>query len=214
MYLKKTTRKKDNRTYLSIADGFHDPVKGHSRTKTVRSLGFLDELEKQYDDPITHFKEIVRRMNEEKKKQFISIDMNLNEVIDPKMQRKNLGYAVLSKIYHELSLHTFFYNHSRNTKAEYNLNNIVKLLVFMRIINPTSKRGTLEEKGRLFDNTDFTLDDIYRSLNHISKLSESAQKWIYNHIPNRNTETVYYDLTNYYFEIDEQDELRRRGVAI
>jgi len=213
MYLKKTTRKKDNRTYLSIADGFHDPVKGHSRTKTVKSLGFLDQLEKQYDDPITHFKEVVKVMNEEKKNRFISIDMDLNEVIDSKMKRKNLGYAALSKIYHELSLHTFFYNYSRNTKAEYNLNNIMKLLVFMRVINPTSKRGTLEEKGRLFENTDFTLDDIYRSLNHISKLSESAQKWIYNRIPNRKTETVYYDLTNYYFEIDEQDELRRRGVS-
>jgi len=213
MYLKKTTRKFDDRVYLSIVDGFHDPQKKHTRTKTIKSLGFLDELQKEYPDPIAHFKKIVCEMNEEKKNKSVSLEFDLSNSLTPGDDAKLLGYAPLSKIYHELDLHSFFINRSQNLKVNYNINNIVKLLVFSRILDPSSKKKTYENRNRFFENTDFSLDDIYRSLTHINKHRDTAKLWIHNHIPDRNTDLVYYDVTNYYFEIDEPDELRRKGVS-
>jgi len=213
LYLKKTTRKFDERVYLSIVDGFHDPQKKHTRTKTIKSLGFLDELQKEYPDPIAHFKNVVDEMNKEKKNQVVNMDFNLSNSLGEGDNAKLLGYAPLSAIYHELELDTFFINRTQNMEVEYNINNIVKLLVFSRILDPGSKKRAYENKDRFFENTDFSLKDIYRALTHINKHRNAAQLWIHKHIPNRNTELVYYDVTNYYFEIDEQDELRKKGVS-
>jgi hypothetical protein len=66
MYLKKT-KQRDGRLYLSIADGHYDPQKGHTRTITIEKIGYLENLLKQYDDPISHFKEVVAQKNAEKK---------------------------------------------------------------------------------------------------------------------------------------------------
>lgn len=66
MYLKKSENKKTGRTYLYIADGYHDKQKGYTKTITVKSLGYLDVLKKDFDDTIAHFTEVVRKMNEEK----------------------------------------------------------------------------------------------------------------------------------------------------
>ena len=213
MYLKKTTRKFDDRVYLSIADGFHDPHKKHTRTRTVQSLGFLDELQKQYPDPIAHFKQVINEMNKEKGSNSVSLDLDLSSVLAEGDSAKLLGYAPLSKIFHELELDTFYVNRQRNLSIDYSLNNIVKLLVFERILNPGSKKRAFENKEKYFENTDFSLDDVYHSLDIINRHKNALQQWIFSHIPNRNTELVYYDVTNYYFEIDEQDELRRKGVS-
>ncbi|KUK63097.1 MAG: Transposase IS4 family protein [Desulfotomaculum sp. 46_80] len=144
----------------------------------------------------------------------LSIDMN--ERIKPDFPRKNFGYAALSKIYHELGIHTFLINRQRNLDIDYSLNNIVKLLVFSRLLNPASKMKTYEEKGSYFENNDFSLDDVYRSLSLINKYKDALQLWIHQRICEsygRNTELVYYDVTNYYFEIDKPDELRKKGVS-
>lgn len=66
MYLKKSKNNKTGRTYLYIADGYHDKARGYTKTITVKSLGYLDVLEKEYDDPIAFFTEEVKKMNEEK----------------------------------------------------------------------------------------------------------------------------------------------------
>ncbi|NNN22226.1 MAG: hypothetical protein HKL80_09535 [Acidimicrobiales bacterium] len=89
--------------------------------------------------------------------------------------RKNLGYAALSLIYHELSLHTFLYNKSRSWKSHYPINEIMKLLVFSRILSPASKKRTYEEKDKFFEKMDFSQDDLYRSLGSINTLKDSVQ---------------------------------------
>ena len=92
MYLKKSKNNKTGRTYLYIADGYHDREKGYTKTVTVQSLGYLDVLEKQYDDPIAHFSEVVKQMNEEKKQQKLSVPMqiSLNEKLE--LNRKSRLY--------------------------------------------------------------------------------------------------------------------------
>lgn len=218
MYLKKSKRS-SGRIYLSIADGYYDKERGHTRTITIKSLGYLDELEKLYDDPIAHFEQEVKKMNEEKaaKKRPISFSIDPQErLVIGVANRKNFGYAALSKIYHKLDIDKFFINRQRSQKMDYSANNIMKLLVFSRLLFPASKKKTYENKDSFFENTDFSLDDVYRCLSFFNKHKDNLQLWLHQRISQlykRNTDLVYYDVTNYYFEIDEQDELRKKGMS-
>ena len=102
MYLKKNCNKETGRTYLSIAQKYRHPVKKVSTDRNVKSLGYLDELEKKYKDPIVHFKEVARKMTEEdnaRKKVILNINMD-EELVRDSRGRKNLGYAAILKIYH------------------------------------------------------------------------------------------------------------------
>lgn len=219
MYLKKSTNKKNNRTHLSIVHNIWDSKNKKSRTKTIQSLGYLDELSKEFSDPISHFESVVAKMNEEKQIENDSntVSINMDEKIDSdNTDRKNFGYAALSKIYHELEIDKFLFNRQRNLDVEYSLNNIMKLMIFSRLLDPCSKKKTHENKDQFFENTDFSLVDIYRGLSKINKYRDELQIHIYEHIKEqygRNTDLVYYDVTNYYFEIDEPDELRKKGVS-
>ena len=132
------------------------------------------------------------------------------------VNRKNFGYAALSKIYHELQIDTFLKNRQRHSNEEYDANAIMKLLVYSRLLYPASKKRTYEDRDAFFEKFDFSLDDLYRCLSLFNKHSDALQLWLHEHIKehyNRNTDLVYYDVTNYYFEIDEQDDLRKRGVS-
>jgi transposase len=216
MYLKKT-KQRDGRLYLSIADGHYDPQKGHTRTITIEKIGYLENLLKQYDDPISHFKEVVAQKNAEKKasKQRQVYDYDPDETFNGD-NSKNLGYAVLSHIYHELEIDTFFNSRQRSIGAEYNMNSIMRLLVFSRLLYPGSKKKTFENRNKFFERCDFTLDDLYRSLTRLNKFREALQLWIHERVTSgygRDTTITYYDVTNYYFEIDKQDKTRRKGVC-
>lgn len=220
MYLKKSKSNKTGRTYLYIADGYHDKEKGYSRTKTIKSLGYLDVLEKQYDDPIAHFTEIVKQMNEDKKKNNspLTLKIDINEkMVENTDNSKNFGYVALSKIYHELEIDKFIKGkfQSRNF-SEYKINNILKLLVFARCLFPDSKKSTYENKDIFFENTNFSLKELYNALTYIEPFKESLQSYIYDHIQEQykpNNECVFYDVTNYYFEIDDNDDFRKKGVC-
>jgi hypothetical protein len=209
----------NGRRYLSIVHGYRDPVTKKVKHKTIKSLGYLDDLKKIYPDPIAHFEAIIDEMNNERslENQPVEFSINPNEVLcDTMVNRKNIGYAALSKLYHGLGLHTFFSNNSRAFKSKFNTNNIMKLLIYSRILFPASKKRTYEQKDRYFENSDFSLDDVYRCLTQVITFKDRLQKHLHRQLENkygRNTELVYYDVTNYYFEIDEQDELRRKGIS-
>jgi transposase len=216
MYLKKT-RQKDGRTFLSIAEGYHDPQRGHTRTETIEKIGYLENRQKQYDDPIAHFKNVVEQRNAEKRasRQRQNYDYDPDETFDGD-NRKNIGYSALSHIYHELGIDKFLNSRQRSISAEYSLNSIMRLLVFSRLLYPGSKKKAFDERGVFFERFDFSLDDVYRSLTRFSKLREALQVWIHERISSgsgRDTSITYYDVTNYYFEIDKQDKLRRKGVC-
>lgn len=220
MYLKKSTNSKTGRTYLSIADGFHDKSLGRTKTVLIQSLGYLDVLEKQYDDPIAHFTEVVKQMNEEKKKNNapLTLKIDMNDKLDENTNNtKNFGYVALSKVYHELEIDKFIKTkfQSRNF-SEYKINNIMKLLVFARCLFPDSKKSTYENKDIFFENTNFSLKEVYNALSYIEPFKESLQSYIYDHIQEQykpNNECVFYDVTNYYFEIDDNDDFRKKGVS-
>lgn len=218
MYLKKTPQK-SGRIYLSIVDGYYDKQKGYSKQVTIEKLGYLDELEKKYDDPIAFFKEKVEKLKMEKAQQKtpVSIVFSPDEKLDTCLTyRKNFGYSILSRIYHDLEISKFLINRQRSTKMEFSTNNIMKLLVFSRLLNPASKRKTFDDRNRYFENANYSLDDVYRCLTFFNKHSSALQLWINDRIKQlygRDSNLVYYDVTNYYFEIDDTDELRKKGVS-
>ena len=216
MNLRKDT-KKNGRVYLSIGHGYRDKD-GKVKSKTVKTLGYVDSLMEQYPDPIAHFEEVVRQMNKEaendKKADVILFDRH--EELEIGATERNLGYAALSAIYHELEIDVFTNNHQRGLKVEYSINSIMRLLVYARVLRPGSKRRAYGMRGWFFDKSDFSLDDVYRSLEYIAKMKDTLQLWVHEHILSkcgRDTTFVYYDVTNYYFEIDEEDEMRRNGVC-
>jgi hypothetical protein len=214
MYLKKSFNKESGRTYLSIAQKYRHPVKKVSTDRNIKSLGYLDELEKKYDDPITHFKEVARKMTEEddtRKKVVLNINMD-EELPKDSSSRKNLGYAAILKIYHELGLNEFFNNRARNAPFKYNTNSIMTCLVISRLLSPGSKYKAFEEKSRYFERFAFSLADIYRALSHFAGLEVELQEYLNEMISDRykrNTKTIYYDVTNFYFEIDKADDFRK-----
>ena len=220
MYLKKSKNNKTGRTYLYIADGYHDREKGYTKTITVQSLGYLDVLEKQYDDPIAHFTEVVKKMNEEKKQQNLSVPMQVS--LSEKLQLNtnnfyNFGYAALSKIYYELEIDKFLINKFKSRDvSEFKINNIMKLLTFSRCLFPDSKKSTYDNRNIFFENTNFSLKEVYNALTYIEPFKEALQAYIYDHIQEQykpKNECVFYDVTNYYFEIDDNDNFRKKGVS-
>lgn len=219
MFLRKIKNKKTGRIYLSIVHSYRDKETKKTRAKTIKSLGYLDELEKEYDDPIAYFEKEIKQMNKQQEEERFSVSINLERkqrIRLDETNRKNLGYATLSKIYHELGIHTFLKNRQRHTKKRFDANNIMKLLIFSRLLYPASKMKTYQNKDIFFEKTDFSLDDVYRCLSFLNKHKDNLQLWIHKRIQKqygRNTSLVYYDVTNYYFEIDEQDEIRRKGVS-
>jgi transposase len=219
MYLRKAKNKKTGRTYLSIVHNYWDKDSKSTRAVIIKSLGYLDELEKEYDDPIGFFTAEAKKLDAQRLAQNASLTFTLpkNELIPTNsVNRKNFGYAALSKIYHELKIHTFLKNRQRHSKEEYDANAIMKLLVFSRLLYPASKKKTYKNRHTFFEKFDFSLDDIYRCLSLFNKHGDALQLWLHERISSqykRNTDLVYYDVTNYYFEIDGQDDLRKKGVS-
>lgn len=218
MHLKKA-KTSSGRIYLSIADSYYDKQRKISRSKTIESLGYLDDLEKQYDDPIAHFSKRVEQLKAEKKARQAPINFTFydsDRLCIGDNFRKNFGYAALSKIYHELEIDKFLINRQRHTKEAYDANTIMKMLVYSRILAPASKKASYEHCGWFFEKTDYSLDDVYRCLSFFHKHKETLQVWMNDRIKmnyGRDTRLIYYDVTNYYFETDEQTDLLRKGVG-
>jgi len=218
MYLRKCPNKKTGRVQLDIVQAYRDKD-GKSKHKSVLHIGYLDLAEKQYPDPIAHFTEVARQMTAEYKEQTkpVHIEFYLKQPMEKNYDEcKNFGYAALSKIYHELDIKSFLGNRQRSAKTDFNLNSIFRLLVFSRLLYPASKKHTYENRNLFFERSDFSLDDVYRSLGAFAKVKDGLILHLHNRLKaayGRDTSMVYYDVTNYYFEIDEQDRLRRKGVS-
>jgi hypothetical protein len=180
MHLKKTPNTK-GRIRLSIVDTYYDKEKKTSRQKTIESLGWLDELEKQYEDPIAHFSKRVEQLREEKKNKQAPINFTFydsDRLCPGDNLRKNFGYAALSKIYHELKIDTFLINRQRHSKEKYDANTIMKMLVYSRLLSPMSKKASFDNREMFFEKTNYSLDDVYRRLGFLNNHKENLQVWL------------------------------------
>lgn len=215
MFLKKNVS--NGRVFLSFVQGYRE--NGKVKHKTIEKIGYLDELEKEYDDPIAHFKSVAKERNlatpSERK-----LEVSLNQrLADNSSARKNLGYAIPKRIYSLLGIHTFLQNKQKHLNIEYNLNSIFSLLIYNRFLFPSSKKKAFDRRDFFFESYDFSLDDLYRSLDYFARYSESIQKYLHEKVCDiigRDGELGYYDVTNYYFEIpyNDEDEYDDKGVLI
>ena len=102
MFLAKNYSNKTGRTYLQIVHSYRDKL-GKTKRKVIQSLGYLDELEKTYDDPLTHFTQVAKQMESERiQNKQINITLDADSKVDRNSEnRKNYGHIVFSKIYHK-----------------------------------------------------------------------------------------------------------------
>lgn len=209
MYLHKL-KKPNGDIYLSIKEKYHVPGKG-AREKTVKSLGYVSELRKTYEDPILYFSQLALEMTARKKQESsarILIDTAAKMSTDTD-DVKNVGYGVLKELYKQLEIDKFWNWKTRKLSIRYSVDRIFRLLVFSRILMPASKKGTFDQKDFYFEDFgDFSLDDVYHALDIICENSTALQKWIYDHsekICARDLSVSYFDCTNYYFDIGRSD---------
>lgn len=201
MFVKKY-KYKNGRTYLSIVNGYK--VNGVTKHEVIQKLGYLDELEKEYDDPISHFSAEAKKIESNPTCHLHNTKLKKNE-----SNRKNVGYMFLKKIYEELTLPSFFESKQKKLKVSYDLNEIFSLLVFSRILYPGSKKSTYENRTKFFEPfSGFELEDVYRSLDYFTQYKEEIETVIWKatkELYNRDASHTYYDCTNYYFEINYND---------
>jgi len=216
MYVKKNSCK-NGRILLTFTHGYRE--NGKLKQKNLETIGYLDELEKIYDDPIAHFRIIAKQKTEEKALESEPIRLELDpaaKIDSLELGLKNLGYAVFEKLYHELGIHTFFQRHENRLNIDFNLNAICRLLVYSRILDPGSKKQAYDNQNQFFETMAPSLDSVYRSLDYFDRFNLDLQAWLNEAVKKqygRNQSYAYYDVTNYYFEIDEEDELRRYGPS-
>ena len=205
MFLRKSIS--HGKIYLSFVQGYRDE-NGKVKQRTIEKLGYLDDLKKQYNNPIEYFKNIAKDKSSEQIKQYTIKNLN-TKIIDDNSHSKNLGYVILKKVYDELDITSILNQKQSSLNIKYSLNDIMKLLVFSRVLYPSSKNETFNNRDIFFEKFDFSLKDLYRSLDHFESLKDEIVKSIWNNTKKsykRDTSISYYDTTNYYFEISYNDE--------
>jgi transposase len=202
----KQSRFKSGRTYLSVVDGYR--IDGKVKQKVYQKLGYLDDLKKQMDDPVSYYKNYVENL----KKEFttkITTTFDTTKDNDFEDDTFNIGYAYLKNKFQELDISSILKSKQNSTKIEYSLSKACELLAYSRIIDPGSIKYSYEHKNHFFEPFDLSLDDLYRSLKPLLDCKEDIFKKIWNNTKekyNRDASTSYYDCTNYYFEIEYDDE--------
>ena len=183
MYLKKSHSKKTGRTQLFIVEAYRDKDK-KPRSKVIKTLGYLDVLEKEYDDPIAYFSELAKKMtaerNETMKHIRLSIDTkkSMSSGSAPKI---NLGFAALLKVYAELGLDRFFSSISNSSKIEYNLNTIFRFASCARLLFTEPSEQGLINARLIYDTNGLTISDYYRTADLMTRYKSDIIHWIYDH---------------------------------
>ena len=205
----KQSKFKNGKTYLSIVDGYR--IDGKVKQKVYQKLGYLEDLKIQFDDPIEYYKNYVNDLKKETVTK-ITTTLDINKDNDFNDDTFNIGYVYLKSIFKELNISKILKEKQYSSKIEYSLTKACELLIYSRILNPGSIKYNYEHKNQFFEPFDLSLDDLYRSLKPLLDCKEELFKIIWESTKdkyNRDASTSYYDCTNYYFEIEYDDEDQR-----
>lgn len=206
-----TKSKTDESFYINYA---FINEKGKSTSRIYKKLGKLSELSKKLntdrDGVMAWAREQARIETEKYKKENESVSIALNPNIPIKKDQQstfNCGYLFLQSIYYSLHLDNICRNIKKRHDYEYDLNAILADLIYARFLNPTSKLSSFKYCHSLLEQPTYHLHDIYRALTVLAEESDYIQAELYrnsNYIHKRNTRVLYYDCTNYYFEIEQE----------
>jgi transposase len=211
--------KSKNSTSLYVIKSTYENKK-HS-TKIVEKLGTIAELEKKLNgqDPIEWAKKYIEELNQKEKeeKRDVLLKYSPSKVITKDEQRSfNGGYLFLQKIYYTLGLHKICKEISQKYKFDFDLNSILSRLIYGRVIFPSSKLATYQLSTKFIEQPNFDLHQIYRALEILAKETDFIQSSLYDNslkISKRNTGVLYYDCTNYFFEIEQEDGIKQYGPS-
>ena len=196
-------------------------IGNRTTTKPVERLGSIEEIKARCgdQDPIEWAKEYTKKLTlaEKEDKKGILLKLSSSLLIDKNVRNScNAGYLFLQDIYYSLGLDKICKSISEKYKFDYDLNDILSMLVYSRIIAPGSKLSSLESAQRFLEQPKCELHQVYRALEVIAKENDFFQSELYKNsqnVINRNKEVLYYDCTNYYFEIEAEDDFRKYGVS-
>lgn len=215
-----TTSKSKNSESFYINYAFIDK-NGKSTSKTFKKLGSLKELSEKLntdrDGVMAWAKEQARIATEQhnKENEIVSIPFSPNQIIKKNDQRNfNCGYLFLQSLYSDLRFDNICRNIKSRHKYQYDLNAILSDLIFTRILHPSSKKASYDYAQTLLEQPKYNLENVYRSLTVLAQESDYIQAEVYknsNFIHKRNKKVLYYDCTNYYFEIEQEDGSKRFG---
>ena len=212
-------RKSKNFEFIYIIKDIYS--NGSRTTKTIEKLGKINELcsEKNLsrDQVIEWAQSRAKKLTADEKNENsnIIIPFSSNRIIDLDTERKfNCGYLFLQSIYYQLKLDNICRNIKNRYKFDFDLNAILSDLIYSRILCTSSKRSSFQFASTLLEKPKYELHDVYRALSVLAKESSYIQSELYKNshfVKQRNTSTLYYDCTNYYFEIEEEDGIKQYG---
>lgn len=207
---------------IYVAKTFRDPETKRSTSKVVERLGTKAELAERLGpgvDVMAWAKQRAREMTEAEREMArrVTLTYDPTKVIEPgKRTTLNCGYLFLKAIYHQLGLDEACAAASVGRRFSFDLSQILSRLVWCRVIEPCSKRATYEFAHELLEPPSFSAHQVYRALSVLAQNSEAIQAAAFKAsqaMGPRKTQTMYYDCTNYYFEISEEDGFRMYGPS-
>ena len=211
-------RKTKDYSYYSIIKDY-TTLSGKRTTKIFEKLGNQTQVEEKFGkvDTLNKIKEYINELNNEGKESLMQKEYNPNKRISPGIKRQfNVGYLFLEKLYNQLHFKDICNVISNKYKFDFDLNEILSYLIFARIIYPSSKLETFKQCQNFIEQPNFKLHDEYRALSYIADNMDFIQEQLFNNsknIINRDSSIVYYDCTNYFFDTDNEDELRKYGIS-
>ena len=209
--------KSKNATLFYIIKDYTN-LKGKRTTKIFEKLGNQQQIEERFgkEDTLNKINEYIENLNNEDKEEIIKKEYNPNQIISKGIKRKfNIGYLFLEKLYSQLNIKNICDNIQDKYQFHFDLNEILSYLVFARIIYPSSKLETFKECQNFIEQPKFNLHDEYRALSYIADNMDYIQEELFNNskkVIKRNSKVIYYDCTNYFFEIDDEDEIKKYGI--
>lgn len=219
-----TTSKSKNAESFYISRGYIND-KGKSTSVIVRKLGTLKELLIEHgptrDDVMAWAKEEARletlKFKNEQENRLVQISFRADRQLDYNMQVfYEGGYLFLQSIYYQLHLDRVCRKIRDKNSFHYDLNAILSDLVYTRILEPSSKRSSYEAAKRFMEAPTYKLHDIYRALSVLANHCDLIQAEVYknsNFLLKRNDRVLYYDCTNYYFEIEQENGYKKYGKS-
>jgi len=213
--------KSKNAASLYVIKSVYNSKTQSNYSKIVEKLGTEAELREKLNgaDPYEWAKEYIKELNKKEKegKREVLVKYSQSKVIPKDEQRFfNGGYLFLQKIYHELRLDKICKEISQKYKFDYDLDSILSRLIYGRVIFPSSKLATSELSKNFIEQPNFDLHHIYRALEVLAKEADFIQSSLYENslkVSKRNTGVLFYDCTNYFFEIEQEDGKKQYGPS-
>ena len=222
--MKVTTSKSKNSESFYIAKSYIND-KGKSTSTNVRKLGTLEELIKEHgptrDDVMAwakaEAKEETRKYKEEQKRKAVQITFHADRKLTYNQQvLYRGGYLFLQSIYYRLGLHKVCRKLRDKHQFKYDINAILSDLIYTRILEPTSKRSSFVAASEFLEKPSYELHDVYRALEILGEECDFIQAETYKNshlLGKRQDKVLFYDCTNYYFEIEQEDGYKKYGKS-